>query len=292
MFSAAGNEYDEDQLTIGIPAFNITEIKSKVTSIDLSFVGFEQPDMDFDLWFLQLSRLSDGFVFVDAIFRIYISIRLLMKYWFATSLAMPSIDLRANKETHNPFRMHPARALVAFVTSPTGGFLLFLASSTWILGIILALYAPMLQSYTSGCVSAHGNGTFITKNLFSVAYNHAYQDGSSLLIEGMESFDLKRGDTCSSRYAPSVTLQNSMSSNFTAYTNFHDEMSKEMQLAQRCIHLDDIDTAFTEACCGAPTYPDCKQGHLPSRVMCPMDDRKSTMSIPIPYELPGVLHLD
>ncbi|KAL7541319.1 hypothetical protein ACHAXR_010802 [Thalassiosira sp. AJA248-18] len=287
MFSGIGNQYDEDQLNVEVPSFNITEIKSKVTNIDLAFEDLQQPEMDFDLWFLQLSQLSDGFVLVDYIFRAYVSIRLLMRYWFATSLAMPNIDLRANKENKNPFRMHPAKATVAFATSPTGGFILFLLTSTWIIGMIAALYTPMLQSYTSGCFSASGNGTFITKNLFSLAYNHAYHDGSGILIEGMDVFDLKRGDTCSSRYTSSANVQHSMSSNFSAYKTFHREIMNDMVLARRCIDSNTLDAAFAEACCGIAGYPDCNVEDLQSNVVCPMDDRRAIMNIPIPYELPG-----
>lgn len=292
MFSGIGNQYDEDTLSTEVSAFNVTEIKSKVTNIDLAFEGLENPEVDFDLWFLQLSHLSNAFVLVDYIFRAYVSIRLVMRYWFATSLAMPSIDLRATKEVKNPFRMHPARAAVAFVTSPIGGFIIFLVSSTWLLGIMAALYIPMLNSYTSGCVRASGNGTFVTKNIFSVAYNHAYQDGSGLLIEGMDAFDVKRGDTCSSRYTTSATLQNTLSSNVSTYTNFHQQMSNRMGFARRCIDSNELDSAFIEACCGIASYPDCTVGKLPSDVMCPMDDRRAILTIPIPYELPGIALAD
>jgi len=288
MFSGTGNQYDEDRLNLGVPTFNITEIKSRITSIDLVFEDLERPDMDFGLWFIKLSNLSDGFVLVDYIFRAYVSVRLLMRYWFATSLAMPSIDLRANKEKKNPFRMHPVRAAVAFATSPMGGFAIFLASSVWILGVVAALYAPMFHSYKSGCVSALGNGTFVTKNLFSVSYNHAYQDGSGLLIEGMDAFDAKRGDTCSSRYAASASIQNSMSSNVTAYANFHEQLADSMGLARRCIDSEELDSAFGKACCGLATYPECSLGNSQSNnIMCPMDDRRLDTGVPMPYELPS-----
>lgn len=288
MFSGSGNQYDGDKLDTFVPTFNITEIKNKVTNIELSFEGLQRPDIDFDLWFLQFLNLSDAFIFVDYIYRFYISVRLLMKYWFATSLALPRIDMRANKEIKNPFRMHPARAVVAFLTSPMGGFIVFLTASAWLLGMMVALYAPMLQSYTSGCVRADGNGTFVTKNMYSISYNYAYQDGSALLIEGMDAFDLKRGDTCSSRYTTSVTLQNTLTSNVTTYSNFHRQMSKSMHVAQRCIDSDELDSAFTEACCDMITYPDCTMGNFhTSSVTCPMDERRAIMTIPIPYELPG-----
>lgn len=288
MFTGSGNQFDEEQLNIGVSDFNITEIKSKVTSIDLAFLGLEQPDMDFDLWFLELSRLSNGFVMVDYIFRVYVSIRLLMRYWFATSLEMPNIDVRANKEVKNPFRMHPARAAVAFATSPMGGFIIFLMTSAWILGMVLALYAPMLHSYRSGCVSATGNGTFVTKNLFSISYNHAYQDGSGLLIEGMDAFDLKRGDACTSRYTTSATLQNSMSSNFTAYSSFHGEVSNNMGLLHRCLDSHELDAAFRDACCGIMPYPACPDSHRPTASLCPIDGRQSIIDTPIPFDPPSI----
>ena len=290
MFAGISNQYDGGEFDSFVPTFNITEIKNKVTSIDLSFEGLQWPDIDFDLWFLQFLNFSDAFIFVDYSYRVYISVRLLMKYWFATSLAMPRIDLRVNKEIKNPFRMHPARAAVAFLTSPTGGFIVFLTASTWILAMMAALCAPLLQSYTSGCVRADGNGTFVTKNMYSIAYNYAYQDGSALLIEGMDTFDLKRGDTCSSRYTTSATLQNTLTSNVTTYSNFHRQMSKSMGVAQRCIDSDELDSAFTEACCDMVTYPDCTEGNShTSGVSCPMDERRAIMTIPIPYELPGTL---
>ena len=290
MFAGISNQYDGGEFDSFVPTFNITEIKNRVTSIDLSFEGLQWPDFDFDLWFLQFLNFSDAFIFVDYSYRVYISVRLLMKYWFATSLAMPRIDLRVNKEIKNPFRMHPARAAVAFLTSPTGGFIVFLTASTWILAMMVALYAPLLQSYTSGCVRADGNGTFVTKNMYSIAYNYAYQDGSALLIEGMDTFDLKRGDTCSSRYTTSATLQNTLTSNVTTYSNFHRQMSKSMGVAQRCIDSDELDSAFTEACCDMVTYPHCTEGNShTSGVSCPMDERRAIMTIPIPYELPGTL---
>lgn len=289
MFSGIRNQYDGEGLDFNIPSFNITEIKNRATSVNLSFEGPQNPDMDFKLWFLQVASFSDGLVYLDYVFRCYISIRLFVSYWFATALTMPIIDLRVNKESMNPFRMHPARIFLTFVTSPQGLFVIFLASSTWILGMVAVLYVPLLQSYTSGCVRTHGNGTFITKNLYSVGYNYAYQDGSSLLVKGMEAFDVKLGETCNSKHTASTNVQNTMRSNVTTYLRFQREVSDSMLFARRCIDTEVLDSAFTDACCGIVTYPDCILGNLPtSNATCPMDDRRSILSIPIPYELPGV----
>eukprot|EP00804_Cyclotella_cryptica_P023510 CCRYP_012162-RA/>CCRYP_012162-RA protein AED:0.10 eAED:0.10 QI:1559/1/1/1/0.75/0.4/5/1441/846 len=288
MFSGIGNRYNESGIDVNIPSFNITEIKSKVTTVNLNFESLQQPDIDFDLWFLQFSSLLDRMVTLDYVFRAYMTIKLILSYWFATSLAMPQIDIRVNKDIKNPFRMHPARAIMSFITSPMGGFIIFVSVSLWLAIIVTALYIPLFQSYVSGCVDNEGNGTFITKNLFSLSYNHAYQEGSGLLLNGMDAFDLKRGDTCSSRYASSATLQNNMKSNFTAYANFHKELKENMGLAQRCIDVEKLNSSFLEACCGYPTYPTCAVVGQVHNIACPIDDRREIMTIQMPYELPGI----
>jgi hypothetical protein len=287
MFSGIGSQYNESGIDVNIPSINITEIKSKVTTINLNFESLTQPDIDFDFWFLQFSSLLDRMVWLDYIFRAYISIKLMLKYWFATSLAMPQIDMRVNKDIKNPFRMHPARAAISFITSPLGGFILFVMTGLWMAVVVSTLYIPLYRSYISGCVDSGGNGTFITKNLFSVSFNHAYQDGSGLLLNGIDAFDVKRGDTCSSRYAASATLQNNMINNFTAYVNFHKELSDNMALALRCIDGGKLNSSFIEACCGYPTYPSCEAGLPKSEIACPIDDRREIMKIQLPYELPG-----
>ncbi|KAL7499784.1 hypothetical protein ACHAWT_007898 [Skeletonema menzelii] len=273
LFSGIGGQYDEDELDMNVPTFNITEIRNKVTSIELNFESFQQPDFDFDLWFLKLAYLSDGLVLADYIFRAYISLRLISKYWSTSSLAMPQIDIRSNKAMKNPFR-HPFLAAIAFVTSPVGGFIIFVASSAWLIGIITTLYVPFLQQYTLGCMRI-GDGTFLTKNLFSFAYNHAYQDGSGLLVEGMDAYDIKRGESCSARYASSVTLQNNMNANLTMYTNFYQEVSQDMGLSRRCVNSDALNVGFHYSCLGTA-----------GRDMCPIEE---WLDSPLPFEYPGIL---
>jgi hypothetical protein len=69
MFSGIGSQYNESGINVNIPSINITEIKSKVTTINLNFESLTQPDIDFDFWFLQFSSLLDRMVWLDYIFR-------------------------------------------------------------------------------------------------------------------------------------------------------------------------------------------------------------------------------
>eukprot|EP00986_Skeletonema_menzelii_P012157 scaffold6547_cov144-Skeletonema_menzelii.AAC.2 len=161
LFSGIGGQYDEDELDMNVPTFNITEIRNKVTSIELNFESFQQPDFDFDLWFLKLAYLSDGL------------------------------------------------------------------------------------------------------------------DGSGLLVEGMDAYDIKRGESCSARYASSVTLQNNMNANLTTYTNFYQEVSQDMGLSRRCVNSDALNVGFHYSCLGTA-----------GRDMCPIEE---WLDSPLPFEYPGIL---
>ena len=264
--------YDGDTVDLKIPTFNMTEVKSKATSIQLDFEDFQRPEADFDLWFLRLTDLSDGLVLVDYAFRLYVSVRLILKYWFATSLPTPTVDIRSNKEVRNPLKMHPARALVTFVSSQHGGFILVGISSAWLVSILATLYIPLLVSYKSGCIAASENGTFVANNMYSMAYNHAYQDGSRLLVEGTDAFNLKRRDACDSRYTSSVALQNNMTSNFATYLAFHDELSTSVDRVERCVDKRELYSDFRDRCCAYMSDSSCWGSAKARNMTCPFDD--------------------
>lgn len=264
--------HDEGTVDLNIPTFNMTKIKSKATSIQLDFEDFQRPEADFDLWFLRLTDLSDGFVLVDYVFRLYVSIRLILKYWFATSLPTPTVDIRSNKVVRNPLKMHPARALVTFLSSQLGGFILVGLLSVWLVSILTTLYIPLMESYKSGCIVVNEKGAFVANNLYSMAYNHAYQDGSRLLVEGTDAFNLKRRDACNSRYTTSAALQNNMTSNFATYSAFRDETSTSVDRVERCIDKRELHSEFRDRCCAYMSDSDCEGSAKASNMACPFDD--------------------
>ena len=267
------NDYlDGDAADLKIPTFNMTKIKSKATSIQLDFEDFQLPRADFDLWFLRLADLSDGFILVDYVFRFYVSIRLVLKYWFATSLPTPTVDIRSNREVRNPLKMHPARALVTFVSSQIGGLVLVGLSSVWLVSILATLYIPLIESYKSGCIAADDKGTLVANNLYSMAYNHAYQDGSRLLVEGTDAFDLKRRDACNSRYTASAALQNNMTLTFATYSAFHEETSTGVDRVERCIDKSELHSEFRDRCCAYMSASACEGSAKARNMTCPFDD--------------------
>ena len=54
------------------------------------------------------------------------------------------------------------------------------------------------------CVDHAQNSTFISRNLYAVAYNYASSDGSGVISRGLGDYNLKASDYCSSSAASSV----------------------------------------------------------------------------------------
>lgn len=90
-----------------------------------------------------------------------------------------------------------------------------------VIGIItiILIYIPLLQGYITGCVET-SSGTFLTHNLYSLAYNYVTMQGDSAATivrliglceaKGRERYQQKRNDYCT----------NMMASTFQTYQDF------------------------------------------------------------------------
>ena len=255
--------------------FNITSIPTKLSNVDISFKSLIRPGIDFDLWFLRLNSFGDVLFLFDLIYRLYNTVRVVYKYWIAGDLTLPEVDMRATvaarrKQTSaaatastnakKMLRIPTFRLLVTIMVHPAVGLTIFVFSMWWVLSIAAALYTPLYQEYLAGCVlttntsGSSSNGTFVTSNLLSLSYNHAYQDGSTKLLEGLDRFDADRGEICASRYAPSASRYQNDVTIFASLFDTHNVTTTKMDRMKRCINADALDAAFHDACCNLEGY--------------------------------------
>ncbi len=68
-----------------------------------------------------------------------------------------------------------------------------------------ALYIPEYTSFTANCVENELglNGTFLSRNLFTIAYDYASSDGDSVLSSGIETYNNDVASLCNSAYSSS-----------------------------------------------------------------------------------------
>eukprot|EP00814_Leptocylindrus_danicus_P006810 CAMPEP_0116018496 /NCGR_PEP_ID=MMETSP0321-20121206/8682_1 /TAXON_ID=163516 /ORGANISM="Leptocylindrus danicus var. danicus, Strain B650" /LENGTH=837 /DNA_ID=CAMNT_0003488899 /DNA_START=3044 /DNA_END=5558 /DNA_ORIENTATION=- len=276
----AGKEQNEEHSY----SYNFSSIANKVSTFEVDFEEFTKPSIDFNLLFLQLGSISEMTFFLDFVVRLYFSARLIFKYWDMSSIVTPIVDLRAYKRPTNPLKMSPLRlmflALTNWVTGMVAAGIFFL----WLFAVVSSIYAPLFDEYRSGCVDPGGNGTFITANFFSTAHNFAAQDGSTVLIEGLSSFDNHRVETCSRYRYQSINQYQMDRTLMSSLRRSNNETRETIDLYQRCLDIDEMDVLFQNACCGKAGYDACDGSSISSNYICPLDELISPAK---PYLSPG-----
>jgi hypothetical protein len=120
-----------------------------------------------------------------------------------------------------------------------------------------AVYVPVLTAYKEGCVTGAANGTFLSNNLYSVAYNYAAADGNEELFNGLSDFNVAKADYCST-YAASTQAQQSEDALFIQSLKAAQRTTRDDAfLMRQCVDEAAMDDAFTRACCGAQGYEAC-----------------------------------
>lgn len=278
-FSKLSQSESKDEILRDVSSFfNFTSIPTKLSNVDISFKSLIRPGIDFDIWFLRLNSFGDVLLLFDLLYRVYNTVRVIYKYWVAGDLELPEVDMRvavsrrssstrrnrnqistakeaASSNAKKMLGTGPIQLFVTILIHPAVGFSIFVFSIWWVVSIAVSLYSPLYQEYMAGCVSdGNSNGTFLTSNLLSLSYNHAYQDGSTRLLEGLDRFDADRGEICASRYAPSASRYQNDATIFASLFDTHNITASKMDLMKRCIDVDALDAAFHDTCCNLEGY--------------------------------------
>jgi hypothetical protein len=219
----------------------------------LEFEAFAPTDLDFDLLSLALGHVAWIATACDIVWRTWRSVRLVLYYWSRASVGLPTIDLRedtTSKAAANAcaeMGRSPHRLLSACFLSPASGaaiigFALFLT-----LNAATALYVPMYMSYVDGCIDPPRNGTFISRNLFSTAYNYAATEGNQQLLHGLDTIGLSRAANCSSELRESVATQRTLERDAAAAQAAYKSALTDVRLMRSCLRLGSLDIAAARA---------------------------------------------
>jgi len=180
--------------------------------------------------------------------------------------------------------MTNGRLLTHLFANPFIGLMLLMLLGSWLVSMVSSVYLPLYEEYNNGCVPANGNGTFFTDNLFSSAYNFAYQEGSSLIVEGLEDFDTMRTEARTSMYTQSKIEERENEILLASFTSSLNISRGKMEEMLNCIS-EDIDIHFQQACCGYDGYPNCNPEVKPDVVVaCSFHDKVIPSK---PYQPPG-----
>jgi len=191
------SQYEEEEFTPPVITFNFSDFANKASEVEWNFETLRGPGFDVNLWFLSFGQITSLLFGLDYAFRAYKSVRLVYYYWTRGAVGIPDVDLSADKEPTNPFKLSTPRLFALIVSSPMTPAVICMFFAVWGGALLSSIYEPLYEEYLSGCVEGGENGTFLTQNVFSVAYNYASQDGNSATFEGIDVYDMRRAEVCS-----------------------------------------------------------------------------------------------
>ena len=281
----ASNTTDTQKSFIFEPTkVNMTAIQSNLRGFDITFERLTSPGIAFDIWFLKFSSISDLLYLIDYAFRIFFTIRMCYKYWRVSEVQIPKVDIRTQKEITNPFRMSNGRLITSVFTNPLIGAFLGSIIALATVATVMSVYLPLFSEYRNGCIPYGTNGTFIGQNVYSSAYNFAYQEGSSSLLKGKKDLDIFKTDIYTSLHVSSVKKYNEHLANSASNSQIITRVGNQIGTLERCIDTDISDQEYIQACCGHAGYGSCINGTL-LKLACPLDLRKTPAE---PYSPPGI----
>ena len=141
---------------------------------------------------LSIGDISNLFVVLDYVYRGYRSFVTIARFWGRSSLCIPDVDMRIDRHEVKCKFMNPRALVFSCITSSYT----LISMLTIFFGVftfyLCQIYVPIYDQYVDGCVAGYTNGTFITNNLYSVAYNYASEDGNELQFNGIEEYNVER----------------------------------------------------------------------------------------------------
>ena len=109
-------------------------------------------------------------------------------------------------------------------------------------------YEPLYAEYQNGCIGSVSNGTFLTQNLFSVAYNFASHDGNEATFAGIKEYDLRRAEVCAEYGGDSGEALRKDSVVLESLKQAQGRSVAAMELYKVCVDVGVLDPLVKSAC--------------------------------------------
>jgi len=271
-------QYQDDDFSFQTYNFSISEeAYTLVSGLYFPFEPLSKSTIDFDIWMISVGNIAGLFVVLDYVYRGYRSFVIFARFWGRASLAIPDADMRIDRDQVKCRFMTPRVVAFNVLTSPFMWGALYTVFFAIFVFFLCQMYVPIYNQYIDGCVVGETNGTFISNNLYSIAYNYASEDGNEKYFNGMEDYNIEKVDYCSAYSTSSQEQQNEDGLFMDSLKTSQKATRDDMYLMEQCIDSSTMDELFQKACCGKTNYDDCStygtdDGWYNSSWKCPIND--------------------
>ena len=190
---------------------------------------------------------------LDAVWRIFQTLRILRRFWGRSALAVPPVDVTTDFEAKSRAAkvFNPIQAMAVMATSPLVLLCIYISFAFLILGVAFTFYQPIFAAYQTSCTARDangrpsGDGTVLTANAYALAFNYASHEGNRLRLEGIDAYELERADYCARYGERSANDEQRVATDMDAISASHGRMQADMALMNRCYNRAYLDNAFT-----------------------------------------------
>ena len=209
-----------------------------------------------------LRNLQLFMVMFDYLYRAFISIKTVRKYFSKSTCQAPVIDIRerglfCSSSNRNFLPEMPPKIQVLLMWLYYTWFyvLIGLVFVFVVLYTSITTYIPLFNSYVSSCVnhdtiasSENVTRTFLSRNLNSIAFNYASMSGNREISESLGEYNFRSASHCSEQHTASSPNYLTDQRTFLDSTALHEKYIRDSDFIRGCVDYKSMDHLFATAC--------------------------------------------
>jgi len=204
------------------------------SSINITVSSFSTKDYSFYNFLDVFANIGIGCIALDYAWRIYSSLHLIVKYWSASAVGLPFVDVRQFKTTQ---KTPAAVRLARILTNPMVLYTIILVACAAALALTLGVYMPIYHDFQNGCVKTH-DGTLLSKNTNAFAYNWASLAGAQNIADGLKDYDSRRNAECAGHTNGAQNDYNTFVDQWNGAEANHADAKAKVDLIAKCVIFD------------------------------------------------------
>jgi len=148
-------------------------------------------------------------------------------------VGLPVIDIRDFEAKKTAWRWN---FFTMMQYAPYMSILIVLLFCVFALASLSAVYIPQYQSYQSACVQRTQDGTVVTRNANSFAYNYAASTYNNRVGKELAKYDADRSQKCALFDKNSTQAQNEAITNLISTRNAYNNSAYQLSLFDQCVN--------------------------------------------------------
>jgi len=243
------NRYSNRSTSSNVPTVNTNISASRLANAmdNMGWFGYQNLDdagmLSHFNWLLDpLRTITSMLSRLDILWRILQTIKIFRRFWGRSSLAVRPVDVTTDKESKSRAGkvLSPMQATAVLLTHPLILFSVSVVFFIIIFGTVFTLYMPSYTSYQRECVATNaygfptGDGTFLTRNAYAIAFNRATHEGNRLRLTGLDEYNQRRAETCARYGERSANEQQQVQSEMDVIVNSHERFQREIGIMWGC----------------------------------------------------------